>query len=530
MSTEYKDSWSLIMDLERKNILSEKKMMEFIEILRTNGLTFLIKSGDSVNNLSIRAINRKSKVKQHACKALLMVVVLLILGVITIHVFANKYPDHKLREDETIRNMLTAQQKQAYQKKIRTPPMLDVESNYDLSQMFTELEMYTTTKKENFKDKTKHTFQELLSFIKSREPCKVLITGNGGIGKTTLLQYISYNWATNNDTTFDGKILFLVNVRDIEVEPQSFTDVITDVNEGGKTFIEEHGREIVLLIDGLDELRFGINSKVLTIGEMEYSTVILTSRPGFIEYLYNHYDVHVKLEGFTAKNKKQYINKYFNYVGNFELGKSLITELKLDSTDTSICSGDHKNICEIISSPMLLLTTCIIWKNEKIIPKDFKRLFNEIVRNILNQFINRPDERKENAIPHGNLPTKYKNAILILGQLSYIRLQKNLLHFTKDDVCKLVLNETLVDLALSLGFVYKDSSMVQDSFMEIYRYQYKLLSEALAGFYLSNKIETFNSEECKKIRTNDYLHMVRKYTISFLGSNADKSMKCLETE
>ncbi|XP_071961470.1 uncharacterized protein [Antedon mediterranea] len=467
------------------------------------------------------------------------VVILAVILSYLFHVFANKFSDYEFTEDELIRNFITEEQKKKFEDPLIRPPTFREDKYHNISQIFTDPELYIISTQ---KGEQKHTsLLELLNIIKSRDSCKVLITGNGGIGKTTLLKYISYNWATNSDTTFADKILFFVNLRDIK-EGQTITDTTVDevdlkrfrkktglhINKTIiKMFIEDHDRELVFLIDGLDELNSGVDiPMILKSKELEESTVILTSRPGFTESLHKYYDIRVKVEGFDIKNIKPYIKRYFKSIGQSKMGQLLISEFNLDSDDVTSWGGNHKYIFELFSSPFLLLKMCVVWEHQQMIPKNLEHLFKEIFRTILNQYINRRDEPTTKAITDfDNIPTDYKNAIIILGEISYIGLKRILLHFTKTEVNTLVKNETLVDLALKLGFVYKDTSTVQDSFLETYRSPHRLLSEALAGYYLSNKIETLDPLECEIIRLHPLLPIVTVFTISFLGPNADKLMK-----
>ncbi|XP_071959453.1 uncharacterized protein [Antedon mediterranea] len=454
-----------------------------------------------------------------------------------------------LTEDEIIRNFLTAEQKRKFHNPNIKPPTWNshFENEYNISLMFTDPKLIPKILK---KDKYPHlkicnhtSFEKLLGIIKSMDSCKVCMTGEGGVGKTTLLQYISYNWATDSHSTFTGKILFLINIRDIKAG-QTITDMIVDevpLNIFSKNtsfpenktiikmFIEKYDRELIVLLDGLDELEDGVvgPDKLLEGTELRESIAIITSRPGFtVKLLKKHCDLYVKVQGFTEKNIKQFINKYFKLIRNHTLGESLIEELKLNSEFEEDWGGDYKTIFELLPFPYFLLKMCTIWEHEQKVPNNLQDLFKEIFRCILNQYINRRGTTKAiETLDH--IPPEFKHSILILGNISYTILQKNVLHFTKLKLRELVKNETLVDLSLKLGFVYIDNPIVQDRFLDTYRYPHKLLAEALAGFYLSHKyqFETLDFKESEELRTNNYLHMTTAFTISFLGLDADKIMK-----
>ena len=99
-----------------------------------------------------------------------------------------------------------------------------------------------------------------------------------------------------------------------------------------KRFIMNHNNDIVLLLDGLDELRVGSESPLSYFKneKMDNSKVILTSRSENIDEFIRESSVHVKVKGFNADNIRKYIKKHFDYLEEPALGDSLIRVLQLD--------------------------------------------------------------------------------------------------------------------------------------------------------------------------------------------------------
>ena len=118
--------------------------------------------------------------------------------------------------DEVIRKYLLSRQQKLCRNANRfTPATWTTRYEVDIAHMFTDLDLLKENKMKQ--DAKPTTLEEVLDIIKSTPACKVLIEGEGGIGKSTLLRYIAYNWATKeSDETFKGKIVFLVNIRDID--------------------------------------------------------------------------------------------------------------------------------------------------------------------------------------------------------------------------------------------------------------------------------------------------------------------------
>ncbi|XP_033099371.1 uncharacterized protein LOC117103017 [Anneissia japonica] len=457
---------------------------------------------------------------------------------------------------KVIKDQLTARQKKVYQDVNRmTPATWNKKYDIDINQVFTNL-ILLKSKRENKEKQSRGTttdtsepapepttLTEVLSIMKSTDSCKTLITGKGGMGKTTLLRYIAYNWATDVDNTFDGKILFLINIRDIK-ESANFLDVIMRQihyakeiilennlpNDSVERFLVIHANEIVILLDGYDELERNAKDPVNLFKGLELgkSTVLLTSRPENIDDLIKNCDVQFEVNGFSKINIREYIYKYFASINKIELGKSLNQELGLISTEHAYFAGGNRKVTlELCSSPLLLLKVCTIWGQKQHIPEDLSDLFKELFCCILNQYKNRSGNKI--AVSQFNkIPKEYKCAILALGKCIYEGLQENLLTIDKYELTKILENdEDLVDLALKPGFVYRNNPVCPDDLNEIYTTPHKLLSEALAGFHVAEQtqIDRFIVDEYEMIRSNKYLHMTRVFAIGFLGDDAGKLLK-----
>ncbi|XP_071952566.1 NLR family CARD domain-containing protein 4-like [Antedon mediterranea] len=252
----------------------------------------------------------------------------------------------KSEEEEIIQTYLIHIQKdKCIQASIFTPATMREKYKVDISQMFTDMELLI--ERENNTETSKPTtLEEVIDVISSTPGCKALIEGQGGIGKTTILRHISYTWATlNKFNIFEGKIVFLLCVRDLEKD-EDICDLIakqldmtdfnldTDLPKDArviKKFIKKHENKVVLLLDGLEELRFN-NQSVISLfrkNSLKKSTVILTSRSENIDEFKKECNIHVRVKGFNEESIGKYINKHFEYFEKPEMGKSLRRELDI---------------------------------------------------------------------------------------------------------------------------------------------------------------------------------------------------------
>ncbi|XP_033115507.1 uncharacterized protein LOC117115711 [Anneissia japonica] len=564
---KYADSWCLIMDLEKRSVICEENMEKFITKLK---------------NLELKkAVDALCKGNQKDPE----------------HVISLD-PEHheQLRRDIIIRNFLTKRQKQMYQNVNQmTPTIWHEHHEVDIAEVFTELILIQSDEDEELQAKSTlvqkkgrpTSLTEVLGVIKLRESCKVLITGKGGMGKTTLLRYIAHQWATDNvDNAFANKLLFLINIRDLKAG-QKFLDIIMEKIDWQtlilknklppnsiEDFLVTHADEIVILLDGYDELKKGAKDPIDLFERTELGecTVLMSSRPDNVIKFFKWCNIHIKVMGFSPRNKKKYIHKHFVSIGKAEIGDSLIREFGLDKCkddggddyyeddnvyanytnnddyftwygddyyeyecyhtppdsvdEVLLFGGDHKEAFELCSSPLLLLKICTIWQDKQCLPKDLSDLFKELFCSILNQYQNRGGNGSS-IFQFERIPEKYRHAIQILGECIYEGLKENKLSIDKYVLLNKENDKHLVHLALELGFVYKDSPVQPGDVREIYTTPHKLISESLAGFYLFEKSQqgSLKAEEYEVIRCSEYLQMTRVFTIGFLGADVCKLFK-----
>ncbi|XP_071963949.1 NLR family CARD domain-containing protein 4-like [Antedon mediterranea] len=358
--------------------------------------------------------------------------------------------------------LLDKQQTVLQYAKCFTPAILNPRYQVDISELFTDLELLKHSKRTSISQPT--TIKDVLSFIKSKPACRVLVDGEGGIGKTTLLRYISYNAATDESVdVFKGKIVFLLNVRDLEegkgilnlivkqLDMEEF-DLKTELGDDSKIikkFILNHDDKIVLLLDGLDELRFKSNTliELFRKEKLKNSTVILTSRSENINEFINSCDVYVRVKGFGNDSIENYISKHFEHFETPALGESLKQEL--------LHQNYHKEIHSMCKNPMLLLSICFMWEDKQNLPEDESDLFKELFRSILNQFIAKQPQQQNNLLSKFDAaPVEYVNPMICLGECMYHSLKINQLSINKQ---KMIGDKNMVDMALKLGFVYEDA-------------------------------------------------------------------------
>ena len=148
---------------------------------------------------------------------------------------------------------------------------------------------------------------------------KILIKGHLGMGKTSLVKKIAWDWAK---FFFDKvSIVFFVFLK--SVKPGDLTeDAILWQNPVLKglhvttakieNILERFGSECLLILDGLDECALGQNHQVIKLitGEKYLNcNLIITSRPHTTRELEKYFETIISVEGFTLNEARKFASR-----------------------------------------------------------------------------------------------------------------------------------------------------------------------------------------------------------------------------
>ena len=193
-----------------------------------------------------------------------------------------------------------------------------------------------------------------------RKAKKILLKGHPGMGKTTLMKKIGWDWAKGIFTTFS--IVFFVFLK--LVEPgEAIENIIirhTPALEGMsitpdivKQLLEQFSEKCLVILDGLDEHALGQNEDVLKIirwQKLLLCNIIVTSRPHSTGEVQRYFQTVARVKGFGRGQAMTFASKILD------------DERRIDEVmNFSPSRSEHLHTC-----PIIFLILCVLVKEDEI--------------------------------------------------------------------------------------------------------------------------------------------------------------------
>ena len=255
----------------------------------------------------------------------------------------------------------------------------------------------------------------------------ILIEGDPGAGKTTVVTNICKRWAEGELLT--QELVFFILLRDIYYHQVTSSNDLFDklrCPEMKEHAQQNNGKGLVFILDGWDELPDHLQSQsffydvIFKKGALTCSTIIVTSRPSCSDHIAEAVEDHYyQILGFSREKVGNYITEYFKDDLN-------------SATDLLDIIHTHDYLQEDFYIPITAVIMCFVYhKSGKQFPKTLSKLYEKFV--LLCILRNIP-EKDRNFTHLLDIPNELKLLFSKLCNIAFSMLTDNRLMFNKEEL------------------------------------------------------------------------------------------------
>ena len=372
-------------------------------------------------------------------------------------------------------------------------PWCEDELQLELSNVFTRLQIVSRKKE---RSKLTYDTVNMTDVFRPHAECGkprvVLIEGNPGMGKTTYCQKLAYDWSIGeipSEALFPKvEMLLLLKCRDMNMTTANIEEAIDDqllpqdVDRKEKEtffhFIRSNQSRILLVLDGLDELRKDLFQGFLPLiqGKVFYNTyLILTARHEAGVKMRRYCDTLLEIVGYTHDDADSYIKKYFSNHEDQSLADKMIEKLKVDN-----------QLRELTANPLNTALLCLLCEETRgVFPSKRTEMYDALVSCALKRFF----AKKSVSFDDDDDPIeKCADQLNQLGKMAFEALLKGQLYFNESEMkCQ------STDI-LQFCFLTREPSVSKIRPTPCYAFTHKTFQEYFAAFYLAHQVSTGNKE------------------------------------
>ena len=308
-------------------------------------------------------------------------------------------------------------------------------------------------------------------------PKKIVVVGQGGIGKSTFSQKLAVDWARGEKEAlkkFD--LLLVIKLRDVcgigEFKEILLASGLLPFDESAQVdclhrYILEHQDRILILFDGYDEYDRAQDTtsdvyKIITGKMLRGCHVVVTSRPSKVDQVKKFMHTQCKIRGFDYWDIRMFASRY---VGE---NQCMIFMKYLE----------EQNIIDMASIPLMLVFLCLLWKERKAkpLPSSRTQLYEEVVQCIIDHCYAKvsPDNLKSTD--------ECSEMLCKIGKVAFEALLQDSLVFDSAQLPR----EVLSDEAVRLGFL--STSKAQHGRSKLMAsFFHKSVQEFLAAWYITKE-------------------------------------------
>ncbi|XP_067016981.1 NLR family CARD domain-containing protein 3-like [Acropora muricata] len=360
-------------------------------------------------------------------------------------------------------------------------PWCEDELQFKLADIFTRLQIVSKTRERSKLTGNVNMTDVFRPHAKGENPRVVLVEGNPAMGKTTYCRKLAHDWSLSripSDNWFPKvEMLLFLKCRDINEGIANIQDAIddqllpVDVERSEKenffSFIRNYQSRILLVLDGLDEVKNEdlllplIEGKVLS-----DIYLLLTARPEMGARVRLYCDSLLQIVGYSEDDVISYIEQYFRNHSDPSLAKKLMNELAVNF-----------ELMELTSSPMNTALLCLLCEETN---GTFPTKQTELYECLVSCAIRRYYAKMGVVVGKDDPSERCREQLNQLGQVAFEALLKNRLYFSEEEMRS--------ENVLQLCFVTREPSRSKMKLTECYAFTHKTFQEYFAAFCLANEV------------------------------------------
>ena len=317
----------------------------------------------------------------------------------------------------------------------------------------------------------------------------ILIQGSPGSGKTTLSNKICTEWAKGNLIQC-YMLVILLKLRDPRISDIDCTEKVVKCSLGDSNFVTEvvgemnciDGKNVLLLLEGWDEFPEEKQQKSffteLISGEvLKKCDIIITSRPSSIGIIKKIFITrHIAILGFSDDQIEQYLDCCF-----------------VDSSNELKDGLKHRFLVQLNSNPALKslayvpvnlsILVYVFTEHGAKLPSTLTELYQQYVLLKLSLYNQRISNDTGRLAEIDSLPVYISESLNKLGEIAYIGLKSQKLHFTQNEMQKLYQSIPL-DYD-GMGLLQVDNHMLNRDSYKTYNFIHRTCQEFLAAWHMT---------------------------------------------
>ena len=345
---------------------------------------------------------------------------------------------------------------------------------------------------------TKEVVEILAPLETDNDPQFILIEGAPGIGKSLLLREIAYRWG-KQEILQKFKLVLLICLRDpaTQHEMPLFNDLLKlfckrdeeapeIASACSKYFLNNDGKDLVLLLDGYDEYpeklqKDSLITDILKRHVLPCCGLIVSSRPHASLSLCEQATVKVDILGFTETERQHYITESMKYEP--QKSDELTRYLQSHSTISSLCF-----------IPFNIVILVYLYKQGIPLPENSAQLYSYFICLTIHRHLAKHGQclqgniTKLTELPKlTNLPEPYNKIIKQLSKLCLEALNNSKLIFTIDEIkgaCPDI--ETIPGTIKGFGLLQAVEHLGLTGTTTTFNFLHFSIQEYLAAHYITN--------------------------------------------